>query len=356
MSTREELYENILHVLIGHSIEISEVKDEIQIVLGNYEVQERTTEVAVLHEDRNRFLVNKFLIAKTVKGCTPRTIETYKSYLKFILDKLGKTVDDITADDIRLYIALRTKRDGISKVSADNELRILRTFFAYLQSEELVLKNPMLKVEKIKARRMQKEALTEIEVEKIRYAAAVGERETAVVEILLSTGIRISELIGIQIKEIEGDRVLVHGKGEKDRYAYLNARAQMAIMRYMKCRKDSNPYLFPGGIFSDDKRGKHTPLGRKWIGWWKYPENIENGTHISDSSIERMLRKLAQKAGVERANPHKFRRTCATMALRRGMPVEQVSKMLGHENIQTTQIYLDLTEEELAQAHKKYVI
>ena len=158
------------------------------------------------------------------------------------------------------------------------------------------------------------------------------------IELLLSTSCRVSEVAQILIEEIDGERILVHGKGEKDRYVYLNAKAQLMLERYMSERKDKSPYLFP-----------------RCRDGWRNPKNIEEG-HIDMATIEQMTRKIAKRAGVERANPHKFRRTCATMALRRGMPIEQVSKMLGHEQVSTTQIYLDLTEDELALAHKKYVI
>lgn len=353
MEARQELYENIIMYLMSEDIQVEKIKEGMYAVLSDYEIQKRCTDVALVQTDRNAYLIKRFLVAKTVKGCTSRTIEYYKTNLQRIIERLGKTVDDITADDIRLYIALRIKRDKISKVTADNELRTLRTFFTYLQSEEIVSKNPMHNIERIKAWRMKKEALTEMEVEMLRHEASNDSRKLAVVEVLLSTGIRLSELVGIMLEEIEGERILVHGKGEKDRYVYLNARAKLTIDRYLKERTDDNPYLFPGGRNATDISGDGKSKMRTW---WKYPELVTEDTHIEKGTIEQMMRKLAKRAGVEQANPHKFRRTCATMALRRGMPIEQVSKMLGHESIQTTQIYLDLNEEDLIQAHRKYVV
>ena len=201
------------------------------------------------------------------------------------------------------------------------------------------MKNPIAKIDCIKTERCQKEALAEEEIEKLRFAAAKGfktrqkydfaERNVLIVELLLSTGVRVSELVKIKLNEIRDKRILVHGKGRKDRYVYMSVKAQFALERYLPKRKDlESPYLFPGD---------------------------ENG-HIGKCTVSSITRKIARTAGVERANPHKFRRTCATMALRRGMPIEQVSKMLGHEQISTTQIYLDLSEEDLAYAHSKYVV
>ena len=233
-------------------------------------------------------------------------------------------------------------------------MRNLSSFLGWLHMQELIKRNPMYKVDRIKQRKTKKEALTEIEVEKLRMAAR-GEKEQAIIELLLSTGCRVSELVNIKISEIEENRVLVHGKGEKDRYVYLNARAQLVLSAYLNKRKDKNAYVFPRGVVATKavKKGlKHAEYSQ----WWMMPENIEPEGCMDKGTIEQITRKIAKRAGVKQANPHKFRRTCATMALRKGMPIEQVSKMLGHEQISTTQIYLDLSEEELALAHKKYVV
>lgn len=330
-----------------------DIKNELYLLLNDFEIIGRSTEIAEVKEDRNEFLLKKFLVAKKVKGCTRRTLEFYAVSVKKILEEIGKTVDDIEADDIRYYMALRLRRDKVSEVTVGNEIRSLSSFFQWLYTEELVKKNPMNRVDQIKAPKTQKEALTEMEIEKLRMTAA-GEEEKMIIEVLLSTGCRVSELVNILISDIEGERIVVHGKGRKDRYVYLNAKAKLSVEMYLRCRKDKNPYLLPRGI----PTGLANKKGVKRHGykdWWKDPENIAEG-HMSASSISMVTRRIAKRAGVERANPHKFRRTCATMALRRGMPIEQVSKMLGHEQISTTQIYLDLTEDELVQAHRLYVV
>ena len=331
MSEQTDCREDVINELAiwaeNHGIKAAEAKLDIYMILNNVEITNRCTEIAEVQGDRNEMLIGKFLVAKQVKGCTPKTIHAYKTSIVTILREIGKTVDDITADDIRFYMAVRLRRDKVTKTTVGNEIRNLSSFFTWLQVEEIIKSNPMVKIDRIKMEKTKKEALTEIEIEKLR-ATATTEREKAIVELLLSTGCRVSELAQILISEIERERILVHGKGQKDRYVYLNAKAVLAIEIYMNKRKDNSPYLFPGN---------------------------EDG-HIGKGTIEMITRKLAQQAGVERANPHKFRRTCATMALRRGMPIEQVSKMLGHESVETTQIYLDLTEDALEQAHKKYVV
>lgn len=342
---RQSLYENLLMVLMNKEMDIGCVKDGIYAAISKYEIQERTTEVALISQERNEQLMKRFLLAKTVKGCTPQTLEYYRSALKFVFDYIGKTVDDITSDDIRIYSVMRMRRDGITAVTADNELRILRSFYGYLQQEEILLKNPMTKIERIKAPKVKKEAFTDMEIEKIRLQAIeTGPRETMIVETLLSTGARVAELAQVKLCNIEGKRMLVHGKGQKDRYVYLNAKAELAMGRYLKTRNDDNPYLIPGCVMEKGEQKIGRPAERNRYG------------HIGKGGIETIVRDIAEGAGVTKGNPHKYRRTCATMALRRGMPIEQVSKMLGHESIETTQIYLDLSEEDLKAAHRRYVV
>ena len=354
MSAREDLRQKLCMLLISKGIPDTDI--EIDAILGEYEVQERITEVAIRSEDRNEYLFKKFLVAKTVKGCTDRTIHMYKKTLSFVFDRINKTADEVMADDIRYYLAVRQKRDGISKTTANNELRVLGSFYQYLQSEEIILKNPTLKIEKIRERKKKKSAFTELEIERIRNATK-NNRERAIVDVLLSTGCRVSELTGIRISDIKGDKLVVHGKGEKDRTVYLNAKAVVSLEEYLKERNDTNPYVFCGGI---DARGRKEILYKynteRNGEWYRDPELISD-QHVGKGTIEQLMRKLKKRSGIESAcYPHKFRRTCATMALRRGMPIEQVSKMLGHESVSTTQIYLDLSDKELEEAHRKYVV
>lgn len=350
---REDVINSLCLWAGEHGINMQEAKCDIYMILNDVEITSRCTEIAEVQGDRNEMLLKKFLIAKQVKGCTPRTITFYRQCIIAILRQIGKTVDDITADDIRFYMAIRLRRDKVTKTTVANEIRSLSSFFSWLYIEEIIRRNPMLKIDRIKQEKTKKEALTEMEIEKLR-SAADGVKEKMLIELLLSTGCRVGEIVQILMTEIDGDRILVHGKGQKDRYVYLNAKAQLAIERYLSERRDSNPYLFPKG--KDLKAIPRAGISqRDYKDWWKDPRNVAEG-QMDRSSISAILRKLAKRAGVERANPHKFRRTCATMALRRGMPIEQVSKMLGHESVETTQIYLDLTEDELEQAHKKYVV
>lgn len=330
---------------------IENVKMLFDVALSKYQVSKKSTEIIPYNGDVNDEILKKFLCAKIARGCSQRTIHYYGTTLRKALQDIGKTYSSVAADDIRLYIALRVQRDKVTKTTANNERRCLSAFYGWLQKEEILLKNPMAKVEKIKVTREKKKAFTVMELEKI-WSSCRNAREHAVIEMLSSTWCRVSELIGIKTIDIHDGKCAVHGKGDKIRDVYLNARAQLAVRAYMNERSDSNPYLFPGaadGYIGQSQKGKSTD-------WYKNPDLVSPDKPIDKGSIESLTRKLGRISGVSNVHPHRFRRTGATMALRAGMPLVQVSKLLGHESIETTQIYLDISEKELEEAHEKYVI
>lgn len=344
---RKEVVDKIMMILTAKGVNDMSISNDLYILLNDYDINLRETSIAVRNEDKNKMLFQKFLIAKTVKGCTERTIDLYRTEIWKIINKIGKSIDEIESDDIRLYLAIRQKRDGVTKTTANNELRYLRSFFSFLQNEELITKNPVAKIERIKIDKKAKSAFTELEVERIRNNCQTS-LDCAIVEVLLSTGCRVTELVGMKINDLKGEALVVHGKGNKDRIVYLNARAIIAVENYLKDRKDKNEYMFPGGYFAKSEKNCRE--------WYKYPDRVDANRHMDIGTVRQRVAKIGKRGGVEHSHPHKFRRTCATFALRRGMPIEQVSKMLGHEQISTTQIYLDLTEDDLKMSHKKYVV
>lgn len=242
---REEMVNKLcLYIQTISDQDLGDVKSSLYLLLNDYEITNRSTEIAELHTDRNEYFLKTFLIAKKVKGCTKRTITYYGTEIKKILEKIGKNVDDVTTDDIRYYMAVRQNRDKVSKVTIGSEIRALGSFYNWLYMEELIEKNPMSRIDRIKVEKTKKEAFTEIEIEKLR-AHVSSEKEKVIIEVLLSTGCRVTELVNILITDIDGERILVHGKGEKDRYVYLNAKAMLSVEAYMSKRKDRNPYLIP---------------------------------------------------------------------------------------------------------------
>lgn len=333
-----------------------DLKLRISMVLADYDVSRNERALTVYEGDINEMILMRFLSAKIAQGCSKRTIAYYGNSVRASLEQIGKPYNDVTAEDIRLYLAKRIYKDKVSKTTTNNERRNLSAFYSWLQREEILLKNPMTKVDAVKVTKAKKKAFEPLEIERIRDACR-SRRETAMVEVLLSTWARVSEVTHIRIDDIHDDHLIVHGKGDKDREVYLNAKAVLAVQNYLAERNDNNPYLFPHARFAGDitKFASNTRR-KKQCEWYKEDSLVDVEQPMDHGSLERVIRSIGKRAGVSNTHPHRFRRTGATTALRNGMPLIQVSKLLGHENIGTTQIYLDVSDEELAQAHKRYVV
>lgn len=318
--------------------EIRKIELSLRSILYEYEIQKKQTAIAVYKGDSNERLIKKFLATKMVQGCTERTIKNYSQSLHQFCKKAQKNLTEITTDDILYYLAIRATVDKVTATTQDNELRVLRTFYAYLHGEEIVLRNPTLKINKIRGQKKVKICFTETELEFMRNACktrtGVNLKHLAILEILISTGCRATELATMKLENIDGERIRILGKGNKERWVYLNARASVALQNYLNERESNSSFVFPGETCCS--RGNYI------------------SDHITGDSVNGIVKRIAKRAGIENAHAHKFRRTAATMALRRGMPIEMVSKMLGHEQLGTTQIYLQITDDELAAAHRKY--
>ena len=347
-----ELIDEILQNIDPYVTDSMAVSNALYITLQNYDIQRKSTELVEYQPDDNEYLIKKFLVAKKVKGCTDRTLKYYAFEVKKTLERIGKPVVEISSDDLRLWIAKRI-RDGVSACTIGNEKRALSSFLTYCHGEDIIHKNPMVAIDTMKQKRTQKEAFKDEEVVAMRDQL-ITSKDKAIFELLLSTGCRISELVNIKLDEIQDDdSILVHGKGQKDRYVYMNATAKFAYNKYMADRSDDSIYLFP-------RMKRLSALGKKGIPksrlslWYMNPDNVDITDHADKGSIEEFVRKLGRKVGVK-AYPHKFRRTCATNALRNGMPIEMVSRMLGHSQLSTTQIYLDLNDEQMKLMHQRYV-
>lgn len=357
--SNEEKNDLINKIVISMWDEIGEqaakrLQAALYVNLSGYDVRKISTELTVYDEKNAADYLKKFLIAKKIKGCTDRTLHFYGTSLKKIFETISKSPMDIQADDIRIYIANRQIKGNVSLTTINNEIRNLSSFYEWMQKEEIRTKNPMNKIEQIKVYKKQKEAFSDMEIEKMRGNIR-DNRTRAIFELLLSTWCRVSEIAQIRLSEIDGDRILIHGKGKKDRYAYMNAKALFAVKEYLKERRDLNPFLFPKMISLLDaaQKRKGQPQSECRF-FYRDPELIEENNHIDKGTIESIIRKLGRSVDVV-AHPHKFRRTGATFALRTGMPIEQVSKILGHANLSVTQIYLDLHEEDIRNAHERYV-
>lgn len=302
--------------------------DEIRIILNDYNISPKCTEIVQTNNTKKAKAIQMFIVTKKVEGCTEKSIRYYMGTLKRFFNEINSDLDEITADRIRYYIAVRSTRDKLSKVSQDNELRVLKSFFKWCSGEEYIKKNPAINIKSIKKEKRIKKPFTETELELIR-SAAEDKREKAIVETLYSTGVRVSELCGMNISAIQGDEIIVFGKGEKERTVYLNAKAKLAISEYLKTRTDNEDALF---------------ISKRC------------GKRLQKGGVEVIIRELGKKAGVPNCHPHRFRRTAGTIALNRGMPLEQVQQMLGHEDIATTTIYARSEERNVKASHGKYVV
>ena len=360
---RSALFNDIMVVLQDAGVYTDMVRAKLIMTLDNYDVSRRCTEVSThVDEDEIQKYIKLFLVNKRVAGRTERTIQMYNANLNRFFSECQKSPLEVTSDDIKLFLAVKEVRDHASKTYLADLLRPISSFYQWMVREEYVIKNPMNKVDPVKRVKTKKDALTETQIEQLRLEAQGDIRLTCILEMLLSTWCRVTELCQIKLNEISEDyeSVLIHGKGEKDRTCYINARAKLYLKQYISCRNDRNEYLFPkanlkvGGAGISAMSAATKNAGVKPRNWWTAPELIGTG-HIDKGTVEDRLRKLGKKCGIEKVHPHRFRRTGATFALRRGMPIEQVSKLLGHESIETTQIYLDISERELEQSHKKYV-
>lgn len=325
---KENLVTEICMYLKSKNIDTSDIKNELYIVINNYSVHKETTELSIYEGDINEKLINRFLASKTIQGCTERTIRLYRTEISNFAIFINKPLTQATADDIRYMSAKMLTVDKVSKTTVGNRQRALSSFYAWMTKEEIIDKNIMLRVEMMKKEKKKKKAFTEEDIEKIRDGCK-NERDRCLIEVLLSTWCRVSEVANMRISDIRSDgSMIVFGKGEKERTVYLNAKARYQIDRYLSSRDDKEDWLF---VSLDKPHEK-----------------------VNISCIEIVTRKIGRMQGVENCHPHRFRRTGATFALRAGMPIEDVSRILGHEDLSTTQIYLDIDDRSVHAAHEKY--
>lgn len=291
----------------------------------------KDTDIQVRNETLNEEALRMFFVAKSIQGCTKRTLVYYRNILTQFISFLGdKPVNQITTNDIRYFFAVKKERDGNKDSEINNKRRVLSSFFAWLHEEEYIDKNPMNKIKGIRVEKRIKKPFKDVELEKLRYKASGNIRLTALLEMLISTGCRISEVSSMNRNDLEGDEIIVYGKGKKERTVYLNAKAKLALERYLATREDENKAMFVS-IDKPHDRLKVSQMGKE-------------------------IRELGKSCGVNDTHPHRFRRTSATMALNRGMPIEQVQLMLGHESIETTTLYAISAQEAVKANHKKYVV
>jgi len=278
----------------------------------------------------NAELLGAFISSKKVEGCSVKTIHYYESSIEKLISTINKNVCHIETNDIRCYLAEQQEQRELSKVTIDNLRRIYSSFFSWLEDEDYITKSPVRRIHKVRTDALVKEVLTDENIEVLRDSCQEI-RDLAMVDLLLSTGMRVGELVKINREDIDFHerQCVVFGKGNKEREVYFNARTKIHLKKYLEQRTDANPALFVS------LRAPHTRL--------------------TISGVEVRLRQLGKKVNLNKVHPHKFRRTLATMAIDKGMPIEQVQKMLGHVKIDTTLHYAMVNQANVKMAHRKYI-
>lgn len=278
----------------------------------------------------NGDLLELFLTAKEVEGCSPKTIAYYEATLQHMESWLSKPIAHVSSDDLRKYLSVYELERGSSKVTIDNIRRIFSSFFSWLEDEDYIVKSPVRKIKRVKAAVKAKETLSDEDLEALRDSCD-SKRDLAMVDLLASTGMRVGELIRLDIDDvdIQGRECVVTGKGNKQRPVYFDARTKLHLTAYLESRIDDNPALFV---------------------------SLNGRTQrLSVCTIEKRIKALGEKAQVGRVHPHKFRRTLATHAIDKGMPIEQVQKLLGHSKIETTMHYAMVNQSNVKASHEKYL-
>lgn len=278
----------------------------------------------------NKRLIDLFIAAKRVEGCSEKSLKYYSVTISTMLQEVGKEIRHILTDDLRLYLTeYQAKRDS-SKVTIDNIRRILSSFFSWLEDEDYILKSPVRRIHKVKTTASIKEIYTDEELELMRDNCE-SVRDLAIIDLLASTGMRVGEMVLLDREDIDFTEreCIVLGKGDKERPVYFDARTKLHLRQYLDERSDENPALFVS---------LKAPYNRLNIG-----------------GVEVRIREMGQKLGIKKTHPHKFRRTLATTAIDKGMPIEQVQRLLGHQRIDTTMMYAQVKQNNVKIAHRKYV-
>ena len=278
----------------------------------------------------NGGLLEVFIAAKRVEGCSERSLKYYDSTIRQMTDRMNKPVREINTDDLRVYLANYQKGRGSSKVTIDNMRRIFSSFFGWLEDEDYVLKSPVRRIRKIKADKTIKETFSDEGLELLRDACEEI-RDLAMIDLLASTGMRVGELVGLNREDINFHEreCVVFGKGNTERLVYFDARTKIHLRNYLDCRTDENPALFVSLTLPHD---------RLLIG-----------------GVETRLREVGKRADMQKVHPHKFRRTLATRAIDKGMPIEQVQRLLGHVKIDTTMTYAMVNQTNVRNSHRKFI-
>ena len=307
--------------------QLKKVEQAIILILENYDLNEKNVS---LEDSSNTELITRFISAKKVEGCSARTLQYYETTIIHAVSDIGKNILLIDTDDLRNYLSNYQEQRSSSKSTIDNIRRILSSFYAWLEDEDIVIKSPVRRIHKVKSGSVVKDTFTDEELEMIRDNCD-NIRDLAMIDLLSSTGMRVGELVNLNRGDVDLNQreCIVLGKGDKQRVVYFDARTKLHLEEYLSERTDSNESLFVS---------LNKPYSRLSIG-----------------GIESRIKSIGVRSSLDDVHPHKFRRTMATQAIDKGMPIEQVQKLLGHVRIDTTLQYAMVNQSNVKISHRKYV-
>lgn len=325
---KQDLIKDVVQGMLPYlnNAQCERLQDVLRHTLADYEVVENKQQEPCL--ERN--FVELFLSAKRIEGCSEKSLTYYKATIEAMLNELKKDVKHIETDDIRRYLTDYQENKKSSRVTIDNIRRILSSFFSWLEDEDYILKSPVRRIHKVKTGTNIKETYSDEALELMRDHCTEF-RDLAIIDMLASTGMRVGEMVLLNRNDIDFNEreCIVFGKGSKERVVYFDARTKIHLQNYLERRTDDNPALFVS---------LKSPHERLKIG-----------------GVEVRLREYGKKLGLQKVHPHKFRRTLATMAIDKGMPIEQLQQLLGHKKIDTTLQYAMVKQSNVKMAHRKYI-
>lgn len=326
---KQQIISEVMQQMLPHldNAQMQQLQKTLENALFGCEI---TVQIEKKDTDDNPKLIDAFVSAKRIEGCSEKTLKYYRTTIETMVASTDKGIRHIQTEDLRSYLTDYQSRNQSSRVTIDNIRRILSSFFSWLEDEDYILKSPVRRIHKVKTATNIKETYTDEDLEKMRDSCTEL-RDLAIIDMLASTGMRIGEMVLLNKADINFNEreCVVFGKGDKERIVYFDARTKIHLQNYIDSRTDDNPALFV------TLRSPH--------------ERIKIG------GIESRLREMGKKLAIQKVHPHKFRRTLATMAIDKGMPIEQLQQLLGHKRIDTTLQYAMVKQSNVKLAHKKYI-
>lgn len=327
-----DVVDEISQAMLPHldNAQMRQLSSVLDRVFSEYSIVPKEPGADVTLVPTNLDIEELFLSAKRLEGCSENTLRYYRAVLSRMFNSTNKHVTHMRTEDLRQYLSDYELRSHCSKANIDNIRRILSSFFSWLEDEDYILKSPVRRIKKIRSTRTVKDTYSDESLEKMRDGAKTL-RDLAIIDLLASTGMRVGELVKLNIADVDFERreCVVLGKGNKERPVYFDARTKIHLRNYVKSRTDSSPALFVS-LCNPHRR-------------------------LCTSGVESRLRGLGRELGMDRVHPHKFRRTLATRAIDKGMPIEQVQRLLGHAKIDTTLMYAMVDQSNVRSSHRRYI-